>query len=212
MIFAPTSKSYTVTAVYSGDTVYSGSTSLGLSIAEGSSTTFTISSDPARFALASGDHKQISVSLASPNSFSDTVSLACLNLPANATCTFTKNQLTLAANSTATTQVVFDTGDPLGSGASARLDTGTTRRVVAAGFLLPLSAALGALLYLARRRQRIPALLALLLMAAAGMDLVGCGSSLNVSKTPPGSYTVQVVAHANGSGITQVASIAIQVQ
>ena len=213
----PTASRYDVIATYSGDQVYSSSTAADYTITEGSSTTFTLSSDPAALSLTSGAHQTLTLTLASSNSFSDKVSLGCLNLPPEATCTFSSSQAMLTAGSTSTVTVVFDTGDPLGSGtnttATARSQTPTgARSVLSGGFWAPVAFLLGLLLFFARRGRRLAVLLPLLLITLGGLTITGCGNTLNTTTTPPGSYTVQVIATGAQSSISQIANITVTVQ
>ena len=58
--------------------------------------------------------------MVSQSGFTDTMALGCLGLPFAATCTFSKTQVMLGANSNASVQITVDTGDPLGGGGQCR--------------------------------------------------------------------------------------------
>lgn len=214
LTFEPSARSYDIVATYSGDAVYSGSTANSYNIAKGSSTTFSITSDPSAFSLKSGDHRTLTLTLTDTGTFSDTVSLGCLDLPIDATCTFLANQAKLSAGRTATIQVVFDTGHPLGSGvsASARPIDERSRGIAHAEILFPAAISFGILLVGARRGRRLYPLLSVVLLAVASLSVTGCGNSLNTSTTPPGSFNVRIIASGNQSGISQIANVAITVQ
>jgi hypothetical protein len=159
--------------------------------------------------MASGDHITLNIAMTSPGTFADTLSLACLDLPVDATCTFSANEVKLAANGSATAQVVLDTGRPLGAGPRASVKT-TTNREAALAF--PAALLLGLItLFTRKRRRTLGALLSILLLAVAGLGLSGCGSSLNVSKTPPGSYNIRVLA-TGSTGVTESANVTLTVQ
>lgn len=217
LTFAPSAPHYDIVASYSGDGVYSPSTAATYTITEGSSTTFTISSDPASVSLKSGDHQMLTLTLASTNSFSDTVSFGCLNLPPEATCTFSKNKSELASGATTTVTVVFDTGNPLGSGAAIAANAASERptqggAVVRAALWVPAALLLSLVLVMARRGRRLASLLPLLLLAVTGLTITGCGNHLNTTTTPPGSYTVQVIATGAQTSISQMANVTVTVK
>lgn len=216
LVFSPTATTYNVIANYSGDTSYSSSSSIAYALAAGSTTTFTITSTPAAMTVASGAHTTLTLTLDSPSSFSDTLSFGCVDLPVDATCTFTKPEIALASHSSATAQVVVDTGDPLGSGsattARVRPQSDFASSIVAASFFLPLSVLCGIVLWRSRARLSLPYLALLLLCTVSGLGLSGCGTSLNLSKTPAGTYNIRVVAAGTQTGISQFATITVTVQ
>ena len=212
----PTASQYDIVAVYSGDNVYSMSTAADYSITQGTSTTFSITSDPPSLSLKSGDHQQITLTLNSTNNFTDTLSFGCLNLPPEATCTFSSDKSKLDAGGTAAVTVVFDTGNPLGSGAASSATAASRKSqpssIVGAAIWAPAAFLLSLLLVFARRGRRLHALLPLLLLAVTGLTVTGCGNHLNTTTTPPGSYTVQVIATGTQTSISQIANITVTVQ
>lgn len=212
LILAPSASSYDIVASYTGDSVYSGSTADRYTITKGSSTTFNLTSNPSEVSLKSGDHKAITVTMSGSGSFSDTLSLACLDLPADATCTFSQNQTKLAAGGVATVQLVLDTGHPLGSGAQAQIRLAHNKEPVRAGTIFPAAVLMGILVFAARRRRHLPSLLSLVLLAITGISLSGCGNSLNTSTTPAGSYNVRIIATGSITGISQIINVAVTVQ
>ncbi len=216
LIFSPDATSYNVVATYTGDASYSGSVSTAYTLTAGSTSTFTITTDPSELSLASGAHTTLNVNLISPSSFGDTLSFGCIDLPANATCTFPKPEVTLAAHGNATVEVIIDTGDPLGAGratkAQAHLESPTGHTIVSASLLAPLAALFGLLLWRSRARVSLPSLFLLLLCSAAGLGLSGCGTPLNSAKTPAGSYKVRIVAAGTGTGVSQFATLTVTVK
>lgn len=206
----PTTNTYTITATYSGDTVYSPSTADSYTITQGAGTGFNLTVDPTSVTMASGDHITLDLAMSSNGNFADTVSLACLNLPTDATCTFSASQVKLAANGSATVQVVLDTGLPLGAGPRASMQTG--KKTGEAALLFPAALLLGLMTLARRRRRSFGALLLLFLLVGAGFGLSGCGSSMNVSKTPAGSYNIRVLATGSSTGVTETANLPLTVQ
>ena len=210
----PTASRYDIVATYSGDSIYSGAETSQYTITKGASTSFSLTSDPSSFSLASGDHRSISLTLTSSASFSDDVSLGCLNLPPEATCTFSSNQMKLGAAATQTLTVMFDTGDPLGSGTNT---TTTASRqscrssIHEASLLYPAAILLGVLLVLARRGRQLKPLLSIVVLVSVGF-FSGCGNKLNTTTTPKGSYTIRVIATGAQSSISQIADVSVTVQ
>ena len=213
----PTASKYDIIASYNGDAIYSASTAGDYTITKGTSTTFSLSSDPAAISLRSGDHQTLHLTMSTSGSFSDTLSLGCLNLPPEATCTFSSNQTKLLAGGTSTVTVVFDTGNPLGSGASVASTSASIKRprprsVRDAAFWGPPGFGLCILLISARRGRRLASLLPLLLLSVVTLSTSGCANKLNTTTTPAGSYTVRIIATGAQSSISQIADIAVTVQ
>ncbi len=186
-----------IVATYSGDASYAGSSTLATSISGGVATQFTMQLAPASVTFPTAQHATIGISLTSLQGFSDKLQLGCLGLPFAATCTFSTPQASLAANGTATVQLVVDTGNPLGAGATA-----TIQRRSSGGVLLCLLPCLLGIGFGARRRKfKMSGLLVLICMAAMTLATAGC-SGLQMNGTPPGTYTFKVTASGVGTGAT----------
>lgn len=209
LIFSPQASSYDIVASYSGDAVYSPSTAGAYSIKQGTGVGFHLTVDPTSSTMASGDHITLNIAMNSNGSFSDTVSLACLNLPTYATCTFSPTQVKLGGNGSVTAQVVVDTGLPLGSGPRANVQSGDSRE---AAFAFPAAILLGLLTLFGKRRRGLGIVLAILFMAAASIGITGCGSSFTQNKTAPGTYNIRVLATGSSTGVTESANVALTVQ
>lgn len=212
LIVAPTGGTEYITAVYSGDTVYSGSSSASYTLTEGTSTTFDLTVNPSSISLVSGAHTNVSVTIQSNANFSDTLALGCLDIPKYATCTFSESQVKLNGNGTATVNLNVDTGTPLGAGASVTAMRRTQSHVVAAGIFFPLASLFGLLLYRRRKASRFFPLVAMALLLILGMGLSGCGNNLDVSKTAPGNYVIRVVASGTGTGVSQMGDLTVTVK
>ncbi len=215
LTFEPSAASYSITATYSGDAVYLPSTATPYSISQGAGSTFSLLPNPASVTMASGDHTTLNLTMSSTAQFADTLSLACLDLPVDATCTFSVNQVKLTAGGTVSAQLVLDTGLPLGAGPRASLQHAHESTVLEA------ATGISALLLLLsgfprtglRNRRRLSALFSLLLLLlVGGLGLSGCGSSLNVSSTPTGTYNIRVLATGNTSRLTQTANVTLEVK
>ena len=184
-------------ATYSGDASYASSNSLATSISGGIATQFTIQLNPSSVSFPTAQHASVNLSLTSLQGFSDMLQLGCLGLPYAATCTFGTPQVKLGANGTESVQLILDTGDPLGAGATAKLATRRSSGVLLC--MLPCLLGIG----FGVRRKKLKVATSLLMMCLLGITLsaVGC-SGLHMSGTPPGTYTFKVTASGMGTGTT----------
>ena len=187
-------------AVYQGDSLYATSTSPGAAVAITTAAHFTLTSNPATISVQSQQHLTVQLTLASVQSFQDTLSLGCAGLPFAATCTFSKDQVTLQPDGSVTVSVVVDTGTPLTSGGEAQARVRSTTSTTALCFL-PLGALASILLFRSRPRRSLGHLLTLVLLAAATITAVGCGS-IDIHGTPPGKYTMNFTATGASTGVT----------
>ncbi len=196
-----------IVASYMGDASYAVSQSIVTPITAGSPAQFTIALSSPSITLVSHQHTQLAVTVASVKGFTDTIALGCLGLPYAATCTFNTTQLKLLPNGSAITSLILDTGDPLGAGSStsASLDgrSATLLCFLPAGF---------ALVGLRRRARRKAwsVLLLLLLGVVLSAGVSGCGG-LQVSGTPPGTYSFRIIGTGQGSNITEAQTMTLVV-
>ena len=201
----------TMTANYSGDTVYAASVSAPTSITVAPPTQFTLQLNPSSVTLQSQQHSTTTLTITSLNNFTDKMDLGCLGLPTAATCTFSSDQVALPAGGTQTIQVVIDTGSPLTAGSQARLERRGSSPIAALCFLPG-----GVLLALAfartRRKMRtsLAGLLMLLLLAGVSAGLSGCGG-LQINGTPAGTYVFQITAAGTGTGVTKSMDVTLTV-
>lgn len=192
--------SATLTSTYNGDSNYAPSTSSPTTVPVGPAPDFTLQATPTTWQMASKEHKDIQVSLASVRNFSDTFSLGCLGLPADATCTFAKDKVTLAANGVQTITLTVDTGHPLLSGEQAS-NQAHSHGSVAFACLFPGSLAFCFLAFRLRRVRLVGCLLLLFGVAAFTTGLSGCGTIQNTG-TPPGTYNFLITATGQ-TGVSQ---------
>ena len=196
-----------VLASYVGDLSYAASQSSATPVTAGVPAQFTISLNAPTITLVSHQHTTVSVTVASVKEFTDTIALGCLGLPYAATCTFENSQFALASGGQVTVSLIVDTGNPLGAGSSA--SAFLEHRSLTLLCLLPAGVALGRMRRKARR-SRLFLALALLLGCLFSTGLSGCGG-LQVSGTPPGSYTFRVVGTGQGSNITEAQTVTLVV-
>ncbi len=195
-----------IVATYSGDASYASSNSLATTISGGVATQFTIEINPSNITFPTAQHASINISLTSLKGYADTLELGCLGLPFAATCTFNTPQVGLDANGNAAVQLVIDTGDPLGAGATARLQAGRSSGVL----LCMLPCLLGIGFGVRRRKIGVSASLLLACLIAMTLSAMGC-SGLRMSGTPPGTYTFKVTASGKGTGTTLSQTVTLTV-
>ena len=210
----PPQGTFATVAQYSGDALYAPSVSPSTTIIVGPTVEFTIKLTPPSLSIHSGDRGTINISITSAPSFSDTLAMGCAGLPVYATCTFSLGQVPVTGGASPSLSVIVDTGNPLGAGASARNTPASGFNAYSCG--LPLSAFFALLLGVNRRRLRafhpgLALVACALLLGVASSVLSGCGSTMATERTPPGSYTFQVIASGNKTGVTQTSTVQLTV-
>jgi hypothetical protein len=210
----PSQGIYATVAQYSGDSLFAASSSAPTTITVGPTIEFTINLTPSSLSIPSGSHGSLNINITSAATFTDTLAIGCAGLPVDATCTFSTNQVPVSGGVAKSLSVEVDTGNPLGAGASAGLKPTTSSTAYSCA--LPAGALLALLLGLNRRKLRKlnpkVALFALIVLLGVGSSvLTGCGSDLNMKHTPAGSYTFQIVASGNNTGVTQTATVQLTV-
>ena len=190
----------TISAIYSGDTVYAGSTSPNVGVTGGVPTGFTMSLNPAALTVSSTQHGVSTLSIGALAPFADTLQLGCDGLPTAASCTFSTTQVKVAAGTVTNVTLTVDTGDPLGSGAESASNASRPSSGIMLAFL-PVGLLAGLALFRSRRRSLL-AVLMLVFAVMASLGITGCGG-LTVNGTPAGTYTFRVTAVGTGSGVSE---------
>jgi hypothetical protein len=203
------SGTYTIVASYSGDAVHLPSTSMPLVIS-GTAAGFDLTVNPATLTVKTKDSATVTVTLASNSGFTDTIGLGCGSVPSAVTCHFSNSDDKLAANGVDKIQLTIDTNYPLSGGSASNAHTGTPG-VESAGFLLPIGALFGWLLWRWRLRNRaaLTAVLVLVLSAAA-LLVSGCGGFTQIS-AKPGNYVIQVTGVGANSNITHYQNVTLNI-
>ncbi len=197
--------SHSITAVYGGDSTYTGSTSAVLSQVV-NAPAFTISVSPNTVTVTQGQSGQTTVTITPVGGFSSAISLSCSGVPTNSTCTLSPSSVTPTGNNAAITSTVSIATNVKTTAATD--DNLLRRRGIALALVLfgaPMLWFLGA-----RKARRNWFLLMVLTAASVGIAaaLAGCGSS--GPTTPKGSSTVTITAAAGSS--TQTATVSLTVQ
>jgi len=201
---------YTVVAVYSGDATHSPSTSQPVSIS-GMGGSFSVSATPGAVTMKTSQNATVTVTLSSSGGFADTVGLGCASLPVGVTCHFSPISVALPANGTATDQLIIDTNNPLGGGASAMNAHGDSRGAYLAGLLLPFSLFFGGIFW--RFRKRHTGLLTMMLVMAlsvAALFATGC-NGFSMGSAAPGKYTIQITGTGTNSNTIQYQNVTLNI-
>ncbi len=202
---------HTITAVYAGDTMNSGSNSAPLSqtvTIAGTTGDFSVRLAPA-LTLKSTENSTVTVTLTSSAGFADSIGLGCGSLPARVTCHFAPVGVALSANGTATDQLTIDTNDPLSGGASAMNGQSGGRGASLAGALVSFSLLFGGMLWRFRRRHTgVWNVLLALLLSAATLLVAGC-SGVIVSSAAPGTYVIQITGTGTSTNVTRSQNVTL---
>jgi hypothetical protein len=199
-----------IVATYSGDSVYSASTSPITSISGAPASQFTMQTNPSSITLQSKQHATVDLTIGSVKGFTDTLSLGCLGLPYAATCTFSTDTATLKSDGTVTVHIVVDTGSPLTAGGAAQTAQARRGPHTAELCLLPGGALLAFLLLRPGSRRPLKGLLLMICIAALALQTTGCGT-LDVNGTPAGTYVVKISASGVQTGVTLTQDLALTV-
>ncbi len=193
-----------ISASYSGDINYSPSVSVPVSVVVNVSD-YTLSTPNPSITLVTEHHGTFPVVATSLGRFTDQITLTCSDLPAHATCLPING--TLNASSTLTLNFYIDTSDVIGYARLHQPARPTAPGQPSDSFPTPPALTLAAILgCLALRRRTLGltrSLLGLLLLAAlTAATLTGC-SGMYPASTAPGSYTFQITAVAQNTGVTK---------
>jgi hypothetical protein len=204
---------HTITAVYAGDTAFSGSTSNAVTVTVNAvAPSFTLSASPNSATVTAGTSATTTITLTPAGGFNSPVSFACSSQPVGPTCTFSPATVT-----------------PNGAAATTTLTIGTTQagalsmpprpgsRSGGASTVAVLAA--GALWVFGRKKKApwqtmMPLTLVLLLIAGVA---VGCGGSSGGSSngggggggSQPKTYVVTVTGAAGGLNETTTFTLTV---
>jgi hypothetical protein len=226
----PTAGTYTITAVYSGDSYYLTSTSAPVTVTI-AAPSFTVGQS----ALASGGTTQPGCppgtvgqctvapgqtalySFTVSGAYGGTISFACSGLPAETSCSFSPVGSSPAAGTVTTL--------PCTSQQNFALSILTQAPVVAMpagvglgrgrwGMFTCMLCALSGLLMMRKRQRKAMLRIALMVLLLAGSTgLVACGGGAKTSPgTPTGSYTVTVTATGSVGNVTSTVTVPLIVK
>jgi len=197
-----TANTYVITAKYSGDAKFTGSTSGGTTITSAAPTFTTALSTNMQSTVVAGQTALYSFTVAQ-NVYTGTISFACTGLPAYSSCVFSPATITAAGCTTTSTVALSILTQQVTSANPAGLGVSGNGRWTAFGILPGVLLAL----FVGIRRRKSPLrfgqvwLALALLMTASG--LMACGKSGNITAaTPSGTYTVTVQATGSAGTTT----------
>jgi len=206
--------SYTIVAVYSGDSIHGPSTSQPATVS-GTPAGFNLTVTPSAVTMATGQNATVAVTLTSISGFADAnIGMGCASLPAAVTCHFSSIGVDLVANGSNTVQLTIDTNNPLSGGATAMNTRPGNRGAALAGlpFLeLPLVVFLGWILRRFRKRYGAVFTAAMVLtLDSAALLLNGCGGFSQATPTP-GTYVIQVTATGGNSDVIHYQNVTLNI-
>jgi subtilase family serine protease len=195
---------YSVTASYSGDTNYAGSTSAAVTF---NVVDFTIAASSTSITVASpGQSGQTTLTITPLSGFIETLSYSCSGLPSESTCAF-------AAVSATTETLTIQTTAP-----SARLDKGLWGPVGRLFYAFLLPGFFGFLATSGRRKSQWR-IIGLSLGLGLAILILGCGGSSSTNNTPsnPGTPTgtsqIKVTATTAGpSALSHQIQVTLSIQ
>ncbi len=199
---------HSITAVYGGDSNYSGSSSSAVPVTvQALPPSFTLGASPTSGSVKAGSSAQATLTVTPVNGFNSQVSFACSGQSNGVTCSFSPATVTPSGSATMTTLTIATTSQ---SAQLARPASGVLRRGSRGPVFLALLAA-GAF-WLTRRRKALRwpwmIVISLLTIAAVSGGCGGSGASSNSSGSGTGSqpqsanYTITVTATAGSESHT----------
>jgi len=184
-----TATTHTISAVYLGDTNFSGNASAAFNEVV-SVPAFTVTANPSAMTIQRGTSGIATLTFTPVGNYQGTVTLSCVGLPQFSSCIFTPSGIAFAGNNAVQTATVqFYTLNVNGT-------TGVSKQGV---LWLPAIALLGFIAV--RRRKLMQNLRPLLMLAIAAVALTamtGCGSGAHFI-TPTGADTVTITAAATAT-------------
>jgi hypothetical protein len=197
---------YNLSAVYSGDTNYNGSTSTSTVQIVIAVPSFSVTASPASLTISRGSTGSTTLTITPQGGYTGMLTFTCGTLPSMATCTF--NPATVKVGAAAvTTTLTIGTGTASASATAPNLFH--THSAIYAGLFL------GLLGLIRRKRLTGTAKLLIALVCLAGLGaLTGCGGSNSpntANETPAGSYSISVTGTGT-TGSPQAISIAVVVK
>jgi hypothetical protein len=198
---------HTITAQYSGDTSYSGSTSAGVTVVVGGTPDFALTLPNGSATVRAGTPATYTINLTPTNGFTGSVNFTCTSgVPSLANCSFNPTTVALSGSPGSTTLTITTTA-PTAAPPANNLGS----RLVTGGGFFALALVLG---FTSRKRRRQRMLLITLGVLAFAAGLVSCGgggSSVQHNPgTPAGTYTITISATSGNTTHTSTITLTVQ--
>lgn len=195
-----TAGAHLITAVYSGDTNFAGSTSAQY-VETVTAPDYSLTANPTSLSLNAGQTGTVIFTFAPVGGYTGTVNFACSGMPTHASCSFSPASLTAAGDNAkqTTTMTITTMGSNTGTVADGRAPlSGKPIALLARISAIP-ALFFGLLLGWQRRRLRWAArVMVAVLSAVILLGLSACGGSS--SSTAAGTYSVVITASAGTGG------------
>ncbi len=215
-----TSGSLTITATYSGDANYIGSSGTAPITVTGGNAKFTVSANPTSITIATPGQPGTTTATVAANGFTGTVSLTCSVSPTNGTdpptCSMSPASVTLAsgtATAPSTLAVATTAASAIYKPGNGPISPGSYLRAKTAAAVL--ACALLLVLVLPAKKRRLSMVLGLMVFAVAlcGEGCGGGGSGGGFSTGNPGTavgtYTVTITATSGGTTAATTVSLTV---
>jgi len=204
-----TAQTASITAVYSGDGNFTGSTSAAFTETV-VTPSYTVTANPTTLTVTRGTMGLATLTFTPVGNYQGTATFTCTGLPNFSSCLFLPTTIVFTGNNAVQTSVLqFYTIAP------------QTKAGASSSGLLWIPATLLGMLLMVRRRKLAVAtrsVLMLVVMALAATSVTGCGWGSNNYYTPTGSNSVVVnvtataTAGSSSANLNQAATITITVQ
>jgi hypothetical protein len=208
------SGSVLITAAYSGDSLFSASTSSAIPILVVAQD-FNVSASSANLTIVAGQTATTTITLTPVGGYSQTVSFACGSLPANLECAFAPPAFNFypGTGGSSAAQSTMLTLTAMATSAQLNRPQTTDGRVTLAALFLALPFCLSPLMY-ARRRgkslRKAVRLMVFLLTAGVLAGITGCGSNATIYPAA-GTYNIPVTFN-DGTAVTHILTLTITIQ
>ncbi|HXB62240.1 MAG TPA: MBG domain-containing protein [Acidobacteriaceae bacterium] len=167
----------------------------------GTGADYTITATPAGLTIIQGNSASVALTFTPVNGYTGQITLGCVTLPQNASCTFTPATFTLSGTTPVTVTLTVNTSSSVAALREPMMPGQSGGITSLAGFAL-LPAMLLAGIFGWRRRSGFAGmrLLVMLLAATTMLSLAGCvkvvtqGSTSNSSDAPLGTSTITITA------------------
>ena len=195
-----------ISAVYSGDSNFSGSTSNTINVTiQAPVPSFTLGASPTGGTVTAGSTAQTTITVTPVNGFNSQVSFACSGLPTGATCSFSPTSVTPSGSAASTTLSIATTAQ---SGGLAPLERPGSLRGLRGGATLAFLAGGGLWLLGRRRNLRWPQVLPIVIGCLAFATILsGCGGSKKSSQSATTAITIAATAGSETQNTTYTLTV-----